>query len=209
MKIWSNSFKDGDWIPTRCAFGKSDGAGKTTLSSNRNPHLTWSHLPEETRSIALVMYDIDVPSKPDDVHQAGKVVSADLPRVEFDHWVAVGLSPDSIIEEGALSYEVTPRGKTPAHGPSAIQQGINNYTDWFASDPDMKGEYYGYDGPCPPYNDELVHRYRFTVYALDTDAVEMGRRFTRVDLMKAIEGHVLAEASIEGKYKIYDNAIER
>ena len=38
---------------------------------------------------------------------------------------------------------------------------------WFASDKDMAGDYHGYDGPCPPWNDEIPHRYVFTVYALD------------------------------------------
>ena len=35
----------------------------------------------------------------------------------------------------------------------------------------MSGDYFGYDGPCPPWNDSIVHHYVFTVYALDVDAV--------------------------------------
>ena len=39
----------------------------------------------------------------------------------------------------------------------------------------MFGDYYGYDGPCPPWNDELVHRYVFTLYALDVPRLERAR----------------------------------
>ena len=51
--------------------------------------------------------------------------------------------------------------------PLGARQGVNSYTSWFASDHDMSGDYFGYDGPCPPWNDALVHRYVFTLYALD------------------------------------------
>ena len=39
----------------------------------------------------------------------------------------------------------------------------------------MFGDYYGYDGPCPPWNDELVHRYVFTLYALDVAQARRAR----------------------------------
>ena len=32
---------------------------------------------------------------------------------------------------------------------------------------DMRGDYHGYDGPCPPWNDGILHHYVFTLYALD------------------------------------------
>ncbi len=35
----------------------------------------------------------------------------------------------------------------------------------------MAGAYHGYDGPYPPFNDARVHRYVFTVVALDTDTL--------------------------------------
>jgi len=31
----------------------------------------------------------------------------------------------------------------------------------------MKGTYFGYDGPAPPWNDSVVHHYAFTLYAVD------------------------------------------
>ena len=54
--------------------------------------------------------------------------------------------------------------------PRGARQGINDYTGWFAGDKDMAGNYFGYDGPCPPWNDEIPHRYVFTLYALDVAA---------------------------------------
>jgi len=55
-----------------------------------------------------------------------------------------------------------------------------------------------YQGPCPPRG---KHRYRFQVYALDTMLdvdTETGRR---QDVLKAMEGHVLDSAVLEGQYK--------
>ena len=52
-----------------------------------------------------------------------------------------------------------PRGKPGPDAPHGARHGINDYTGWFASDADMAGDYYGYDGPCPPWNDEIPHRY--------------------------------------------------
>jgi phosphatidylethanolamine-binding protein (PEBP) family uncharacterized protein len=38
----------------------------------------------------------------------------------------------------------------------------------------MKGDYHGYDGPCPPWNDTLLHHYVFTIYALATPLAVTG-----------------------------------
>ena len=76
------------------------------------------------------------------------------------------------------------------------------YTGWFANDADMKGDYFGYDGPCPPWNDSIAHRYVFTVYALDIDRVPVEGKFTGTDVRRAIEGHVLAQASYTGTYAL-------
>ena len=73
------------------------------------------------------------------------------------------------IKEGEFSGDVTPRGKPGPQAAHGARQGVNNYTDWFAGDNDMRGDYHGYDGPCPPWNDEIIHHYVFTVYALDVE----------------------------------------
>ncbi|MDR1853507.1 MAG: YbhB/YbcL family Raf kinase inhibitor-like protein, partial [Azoarcus sp.] len=82
------------------------------------------------------------------------------------------------------------------------RRGINDYTNWFANDNDMRGDYYGYDGPCPPWNDELVHRYVFTLYALDVERLPIEGRFNGQEARAALQGHILAEASITGTYSL-------
>jgi Raf kinase inhibitor-like YbhB/YbcL family protein len=83
-----------------------------------------------------------------------------------------------------------------------LRHGLNDYTGWFAGDADMKGDYFGYDGPCPPWNDSIVHHYVFTVYALDIERVPVEGKFTGAEVRAAIQGHVLAEASITGTYTL-------
>jgi Raf kinase inhibitor-like YbhB/YbcL family protein len=208
MKIRSNSFSDGGYIPVRYALGKASADGKIDLSDNRNPHLAWSGLPKGTKSIAILCIDRDAPTKADDVNQEGRVVAADLPRTDFNHWVLVDLAPRGAVAEGEFSDGVTAKGKKGPEGPRGTRQGVNDYTGWFASDPEMAGDYYGYDGPCPPFNDSLVHHYRFTAYALDVDRVPVEGRFTASDVLAAIEGHVLGQASLVAKYTINPNARE-
>jgi len=208
MQIHSDSFSDGDFIPTQYAFGRTSADGKIDLSDNKNPHLVWSDLPEGTKSIAILCIDSDAPTKPDDVNQEGRVVPSDLPRADFSHWVLVDVSPAASIAEGAFSDGVTPKGKEGPEGPDGTRRGINDYTSWFAGDPDMAGDYYGYDGPCPPFNDSIVHHYRFTAYALDVDRLAVDAKFTAPDVLAAVDGHVLGEASLVGKYKINPNAQE-
>lgn len=203
MKLASHSFADGSRIPGEFAFAVPDAAHHVKLSSNKNPHLAWSDAPAAARSFVVVCHDIDVPSRPDDVNQEGREVPAALPRVDFFHWVLVDLPPSTMtIEAGAYSHAVTPRGKA---GPAALngtRQGVNDYTGWFAGDHDMAGDYYGYDGPCPPWNDSIVHRYVFTVYALDIAQLPVSGRFTGADVLQALAGHVLAQAAITGTYTL-------
>ena len=208
MQLRSDSFTHGEYLPTQYAFGKTSADGKIDLSDNKNPHLGWSDLPEGTKSVALLCIDGDVPTKPDDVNQEGRVVPSDLPRADFSHWVLVDVAPDAAIAEGAFCDGITPKGKDGPDGPLGTRQGINDYTGWFAGDPDMAGDYYGYDGPCPPFNDSIVHHYRFTAYALDVDRLGVDGKFTAGDVLAAIEGHVLGQATIVAKYTINPDAKE-
>ena len=52
MKLNSESFADGAAIPGEYAFAVPAASGHVQLSSNRNPALTWSEVPEGTRSFA-------------------------------------------------------------------------------------------------------------------------------------------------------------
>lgn len=203
MNLTSETFKDERAIPGRCAFCVPDAAAHVRLSDNRNPQLAWSDLPSGTKSLVLVCHDYDVPSKGDDVNQEGRSIPASLPRVDFYHWVLVDLDPKGgPIKEGEFSSSVTPRGKKGPQAPRGARQGVNNYTDWFASDKDMKGDYFGYDGPCPPWNDTIVHHYVFTLYALDVEKCPVQGRFGGPEALKAIQGHVLGIAKITGLFSL-------
>jgi Raf kinase inhibitor-like YbhB/YbcL family protein len=203
MKLTSSSFQDGGVIPAEFAFCAPDPKTHATLSQNRNPNLTWSGQPGGTKSMAVICHDPDVPSKGDDVNKEGRTVPKSLARVDFFHWLLVELPPSvPAISAGEFSSAVTPRGKPGPDAPHGARQGINDYTSWFANDADMKGSYHGYDGPCPPWNDELVHRYVFTVFALDVARLPLPDGFRGADLRRALEGHVLAQASITGRYSL-------
>jgi Raf kinase inhibitor-like YbhB/YbcL family protein len=201
MQLRSDNFQQGAPIPPTFAFGKP--GSPVALSDNTSPHLAWKGAPAGTRSFVLTCIDTDVPSKPDDVNKEGRSVPADLPRVEFVHWLMANIPVECAeLAEGACSDEITPRGKQQPFGPPGSVQGVNDYTGWFAGDADMGGTYLGYDGPCPPWNDTLVHHYHFSVYALDTETLPLSPGFTLAQLRAAMQGHVLAEATLTGTYSL-------
>ena len=203
MKLNSQSFNDGAGIPGEFAFCIPADAGHICLGTNLNPQLSWSDVPAGTKSFALICHDPDVPSRGDDVNQEGRTVPASLPRVDFFHWIVVDLPADlREITAGHFSSEVTPGGKPGPEAAFGARHGVNDYTAWFAGDDAMKGDYHGYDGPCPPWNDEIVHHYVFTLYALDVPRCPVQGRFTGADVRAAIAGHVLAEARLTGTYTL-------
>jgi Raf kinase inhibitor-like YbhB/YbcL family protein len=203
MKLTTTAFPPNGAIPGEFAFAVIDPATHVKLSTNRNPDFTWTEVPPGTRSLALICHDPDVPSRGDDVNQEGREVPASLPRVEFIHWSLIDLKPTVTgIERGEHSAGVTARGKP---GPQALRDtrhGVNDYTGWFAGDAEMEGDYFGYDGPCPPWNDVVVHRYVFTLYALDVARLDVSGKFTGADVRRAMQGHILAQASVTGRYTL-------
>jgi len=201
MQLQSDNFQHGQPIPVANAFGKP--GEPVELSDNLSPHLLWTDAPDATRSFVLTCIDTDVPSRGDDVNQAGRTVPADLPRVEFVHWLMANIPPEcGELGEGACCAGITPRGKREPFGPPGSVQGRNDYTGWFAGDAEMAGDYLGYDGPCPPWNDSIVHHYHFRIHALDVAALDLRPGFTLAELRAAMEGHVLAEAELLGTYTI-------
>jgi len=210
MKLRSQSFQDGARIPGEFAFCVIDPRSHVALSGNRNPHLHWSEVPAAARSFVLLCVDPDVPSRADDVNQEGREVPADLPRLSFFHWTLIDLPVDvRTIEAGECCKGITPHGKGgPATrvGDWEVRHGLNDYTGWFASDRDMAGDWYGYDGPCPPWNDVVLHRYVFTVYALDVDRLALdpalAQRFEGRHVLEAMQGHILDQASLTGIYTL-------
>ena len=203
MKLVSNDFADGARLPHEFAFGVPDPVEHLRLGRNRNPHLAWSGAPAGTRSFVLLCIDTDVPTRADDVNKEGRVIPASLPRTAFHHWTMVDIPPTvTEIAAGACSDGIVARGKQSPPGPAGSRQGLNDYTHWFAGHPEMGGQWYGYEGACPPWNDELLHHYHFVVYATDLERCPVDGAFTGADVERAIAGHVLAEARLTGTYSL-------
>ena len=203
MKLWSDSWANGDRIAARYAAGQLEGASGVGFAANINPHLAWSEVPAGTQSLVLICHDFDVPSRGDDVNQPDREVPSDLPRVDFFHWVLVDLPPTlAQIAEGEFSRGFTPRGKPGPQAAQGARQGLNDYTGWFAGNPELAGSYFGYDGPFPPFNDSLVHHYVFTLYATALARLPLDAPFTGTQVRGAMAGQVLDVATHSGTYTL-------
>jgi Raf kinase inhibitor-like YbhB/YbcL family protein len=203
MIFTTDSFTDGGPIPEQYAFCAPDAASRIKLGQNRNPHLNWSDLPKGTQSVVVMCHDPDVPSKGDDVNKEGRSIPADLPRVNFCHWILVDMpASGNPIRDGEFSSGVTAKGKSGPLAPRGTRQGLNDYTAWFANDEGMKGDYFGYDGPCPPWNDTIPHHYVFTLFALDLEKCPVSRKFTAAEVLTEVKGHVLGSAKLTGLYSL-------
>lgn len=100
----------------------------------------------------------------------------DAPRGDWVHWVLFDLPP------GFRDLpEAFPPDERPAPG------GVSGVTDFGRT---------GYGGPCPPSG---THRYVFAIYALDAP-LGLPPRATREQVEKAMRGHVLGEARLNGTY---------
>src|SRR6266545_2356104 len=101
----------------------------------------------------------------------------DAPSGLFTHWTVYGMPPGT--------QELSEGQRAEPGDPGPRKQGRNDF-----------GEY-GYGGPDPPSG---VHRYFFHLYALDIDLdLKMGA--TRKELDRAMEGHILQEAVLMGRYE--------
>ena len=203
MQLVSHSLTDTQSIDSRYVFAVIDPTDHVALSENLNPHLAWSDAPEGTRSFAVVVHDPDVPSAGDDVNQEGREVPDSLPRVDFYHWVLFDIpASQHEIEEGTHCNGITPKGKPGPDAGNGLRHGKNDYTGWFAGDADMGGDYFGYDGPCPPWNDSIIHHYVFTVYALDVEQLDAGDDLGGAALAERIKAHALDSASLTVTYTL-------
>ena len=101
----------------------------------------------------------------------------DAPVGTWVHWVLYNL-PGNINE---LSENIPPL-KVLNNG---ARQGKNDFGK------------IGYGGPCPPRG---THRYYFKIYALDEE-LDVGPGISKKELLKAMEGHILAEGQLIGRYQ--------
>lgn len=198
MHIRSDSFTAGQPMPAEFAMGAAAGLG-----GNRNPHLAWDEVPAGTASFALLCIDPDAPSDAGVAGKPGYEIPVDFVRAQFVHWVMADIPADvRSIEAGSCSDGITVHGKTAPAGPAGARQGLNDYTGWFAGNAEMGGDYFGYDGPYPPPNDLRPHRYFFRLFALDVPALDLPPRFGAGEVLRAMQGHVLAEAALYGIYSL-------
>ena len=200
LTVTVDNIRNGRPIPSTYAFCAPAKEGHTTDGGNKNPDIKWSAGPAGTKSYAVIVVDTSVPSVFDDANKEGKTIPASLKRINFYHMVLVDIPPTTTeIAEGADANGITPKGKPPGPTPYGVR-GINDYTGAFAGNPKMAGSYGGYDGPCPPWNDERIHRYHFVVYALDVASVGLTGNFDGKAARKAFRKHVLARGEIVGTY---------
>ena len=200
MKLWSETFRDGGLMPADYAFAEIDPASRVRLAGNRNPHLAWDEVPNGTESLALFCIDPDAPQDASLANRDDQALPLTALRGDFYHWSLLDVPPAMrVIAAGEFSSGITPRGKAAAPG---LRQGINDYTGWFAGDAAMAGDYYGYDGPCPPWNDERIHHYIFRLYALDVPKLTLPERFTGQQAHAALYGHILDEAQLVVAYSL-------
>ena len=203
LTVESESIAHGERVPDEHAFGLPDGNGQAKAEGgNRSPHLRWSGAPEGTQSFAVLVYDPDVPADFSDANQEDKTIAEDAPRQDFAHWLLVDIAADvTELPEGAGSEGIVAGGKPTGETEHGVT-GSTSYTDAFEGDPDMGGTYGGYDGPFPPFNDERLHHYHFTVYALDVPSLGLEGDYRLDDARKAMEGHVLDQGEIVATYTL-------
>lgn len=193
LTVKVDAIKPGGVIPPRFAYCVPAPMGHTGQGPDTSPSISWSRGPAATASYAIIVVDPDVPTVFDDANKEGKTISASLARRDFYHWVLVDI-PAKItsLPEGADSGEPSPKK------PGPTKYGVRGISDYSGG-----GKVFGgYDGPCPPWNDEIPHHYHFMVYALDVTHLGVSGNFTGADALKAMQGHILAKGELVGVYSL-------
>jgi Raf kinase inhibitor-like YbhB/YbcL family protein len=201
LRVSVDTFKDGEMIPNKYAFCVPAAQGHTAPGPNFSPSISWSRGPRGTKSYVIMLYDTDSPAEQrDKINKGGVTMTPAIPRRTFFHWVLVD-SPPHIrsLEEGADSDARVVHGK-PAAPAAAGVRGLNDYTKVSAGNDAMQGQYHGYDGPCPPWNDEVVHHYHFAVFALSVKSLDLPPGFDGGAVLEVMKDKVLAQGEVVGLY---------
>jgi Raf kinase inhibitor-like YbhB/YbcL family protein len=98
------------------------------------------------------------------------------PRMTWVHWVLYDIP-------------ISAHGLAEAVGSASLPAGAREGANDFGRT--------AYGGPCPPIG---RHRYFFKLYALDTLLPDL-KRPTKSALEKAMQGHVLGQATLVGTYR--------
>jgi len=150
LELKSAAFGNNEFIPEEY----------TCQGEDISPPLSWSEVPEGTKSFALICDDPDAP--------AGTWV----------HWVIYNIPPgEQGFSPGVKSQETLGNGS---------KQGMTDFGR------------VGYGGPCPPPGNP--HRYFFKLYALDV-LLNINPGLTKKELLQKIEGHIIEETQIVGKFR--------
>jgi len=106
------------------------------------------------------------------------------PQMTWCHWLVYNIPPRT---------QALPEGANPDVFPPGVLQGMNDFNRQ------------NYGGPMPPVG---RHRYYFRLYALDTLLPDLDRP-TRLELLEAMDGHILGEAELIGLYqKVHHRSAE-
>lgn len=201
LKVKVADIKAGGAIPGKYAFCVPAAQGHTAPGSNISPPISWSKGPKGTQSYVVIMTDTDSPKENrDKMNKEGVTVPSTGARQTFYHWVTVDI-PANVrsLKEGNDSTARVLHGK-PATPAGVGVRGLNMFTVIFAANDALKGKYYGYDGPCAPWNDENVHHHHFMVYALSVKSLGLPADFDGPAAMEAMKGKVLAQGKLDAVY---------
>jgi Raf kinase inhibitor-like YbhB/YbcL family protein len=149
----------------------------------------------------VILSDTDSPkSDRDKMNKEGMTVPKTAERQTFYHWVIVDIPANvKSLKEGTGSKERVVHGKAAMSSDSG-KQGLNMFTVATAANDALKGNYHGYDGPCPPWNDEVSHHYHFTVYALSVKSLGLPAEFDGPAAVDAMKDKILAQGVLNTLY---------
>ncbi len=199
LKVTVDGINNGAVIPDDYAYCAVQGSNPSGDGRNMRPTVNWSKGPEGTQSYAIIMVDNDVPTDFTDASKEGKTISKEMKRQAFYHWIQVNI-PSGINSVNAGIG----RGSNKTQ-PTVGSTVYNDFTKFMA--PERQSEFLGYDGPCPPWNDELMHHYHFIVHALKTDHLSVETTTKTADVVKMIEENSLAHGEVVGNYSL-NSALE-
>ena len=162
MRLISSDFDDGGEIPRECGY----------KNGNEQPPLGIFEIPDEAKSLALIMDD------PDAMGAVGKV---------WVHWVVWHIIPEeNDSRSGTRHDEIENLFMDCSDGTDHYYEGMTDF-----------GEY-GYGGPAPP---DKRHTYVFKLYALDCKELTCADgKATKADVEKAMEGHIIEQTTLTGTY---------
>jgi hypothetical protein len=190
-------------LPVSSAFCMPKGSG--LIPQDKQPGLRWSAGPAGTQSYVVIMVDPDVTADLSLMNKPGVTIPVDAPRQKIYHWELVDIPPAvRYLPPGTEGDGYAPGGKPIGAGKLGGIRGTNDYWYLFNNNPKMPptlaGPYAGFDGPCPPGNDEKIHTYVFQVYALDVPTLNLSGQFFTPAVLKAMAGHILGEGEAAAKF---------